>query len=114
MFNGIDYSMSLNMSMAFFHLFRGIPAARSRVACPAVGQAKADLSRHSAEHDGGSSGLLKAEGQADLSAVGPAKVECQHANAPPQQVPGREVAGFQLAPRLPFATWNPPPSPPGS
>jgi len=48
------------MSMAFFHLFRGIPAARSRVACPAVGQAKADLSRHSAEHDGGSSGLLKA------------------------------------------------------
>jgi len=62
------------------------------------------------------------EGQAGLSAVlstvgpakaeGPAKVECQHANAspfarrlrrdkPPQQVPGREVAGFQLAPMLP-------------
>jgi hypothetical protein len=52
------------------------------------------------------------EGQADLSAVlsaiapgataeGPAKVECQHANAPPRQVPGREVAGFQLAPCCP-------------
>ena len=31
MFNGLDYSMSLNMSMAFFHLFWGFPAARSRV-----------------------------------------------------------------------------------
>ena len=41
------------------------------------------------------------------------QAECQHANAPPPQVPGREVAGFQLAPCLPFATWNPPPSPPG-
>jgi len=28
-------------------------------------------------------------------------------NASPRQVPGREVAGFQLAPCLPFATWNP-------
>jgi len=26
----------------------------------------------------------------------------------------REVAGFQLAPCPPFATWNPPPSPPGA
>jgi hypothetical protein len=42
------------------------------------------------------------------------QAERQHANAPPRQVPGREVAGFQLAPCLPFATWNPPPSPPGS
>jgi hypothetical protein len=31
MFNGLDYSMSLNMSMALFHLFWGFPAARSRV-----------------------------------------------------------------------------------
>src|ERR1039457_5425618 len=31
MFNGLDYSMSLNMSMAFLHLFWGFPAARSRV-----------------------------------------------------------------------------------
>ena len=31
MFNGLDYSISLNMSMAFFHLFWGFPAARSRV-----------------------------------------------------------------------------------
>jgi len=31
----------------------------------------------------------------------------------PRSQPGREVAGFQLAPVLPFATWNPPPSPPG-
>ena len=64
--------------------------ARSRVACPAVGQAKADhpaCSRH--------------EGQADLSAVGPAKVECQHANAPPRQVPGRVVIVHRIAPRLP-------------
>jgi hypothetical protein len=43
-----------------------------------------------------------------------AQPKCQHANAPPRQVPGREVAGFQLAPCFPFATWNPPPSPPGS
>ena len=41
------------------------------------------------------------ERQADLSAVGPANVERQHANAPPRQVPGRKVAGFQLAPCLP-------------
>src|ERR1039458_10793023 len=31
MFNGLDYSISLNMSMAFFHLFWGFPAERSRV-----------------------------------------------------------------------------------
>ena len=75
--------MSLNMSMAFFHLFSGLP--RGSFPC-----------RHPA--------CSRQEGQA----------ECQHANAPPRQVPGREVAGFQLAPCLPFATWNPPPSPPGS
>ena len=92
--------------MAFSHLFGGFPAARSRVACPAVGQAKADLSRHSAEHDGGSSGLLKAEGQADLSAVGPAKVECQHANAPPRQVPGRAVIVPKIAPLPPPQHWG--------
>ena len=38
-----------------------------------------------------SSGLLKAEGQA----------ECQHANAPPRQVPGRVVIVHRIAPRLP-------------
>ena len=32
----------------------------------------------------------------------------EHANALPRQVPGRQVAGYQLAPCLPFATWNPP------
>ena len=31
----------------------------------------------------------------------------------PHSQPGREVGGFQLAPYPPFATWNPPPSPPG-
>ncbi len=31
----------------------------------------------------------------------------------PQSQPGGEVAGFQLAPYQPHATWNPPPSPPG-
>jgi len=31
----------------------------------------------------------------------------------PLNQPGREVGGFQLAPFPPFATWNPPPSPPG-
>ena len=61
------------------------PAARSRVACPAVGQAKADhpaCSRH--------------EGQA----------ECQHANAPPRQVPGSVVIVARIAPRLPSQHWR--------
>jgi len=50
-----------------------------------------------------SSGLLKA-GR-------PSRMPTRERSA--RQVPGREVAGFQLAPCLPFATWNPPPSPPG-
>jgi hypothetical protein len=51
------------------------------------------------------------EGQADLSAVlsavvltkaeGPAKEECQHANAPPRQMPGRAAIVHRIAPRLP-------------
>jgi len=41
------------------------------------------------------------------------KPPANHANASPLQVPGREVAGFQLAPNFPFAIWNPPASPPG-
>ncbi len=42
------------------------------------------------------SGLLKAESQA----------ECQHANAPPRQVPGRVVIVARIAPRLPSQHWR--------
>jgi len=41
------------------------------------------------------------EGQADLSPVASAKVECQHANASPRQVPGHVVIVHRIAPRLP-------------
>jgi hypothetical protein len=43
-----------------------------------------------------SSGLLKAEGQA----------ECQHANAPPRQVPGRVVIVARIAPHQPSQHWR--------
>jgi hypothetical protein len=32
------------------------------------------------------------------------KAECQHANAPPRQVPGRVVSGTRITPRLPSHT----------
>ena len=89
--------------------------------------AQADLSRHSAEHDGGSSGLLKAgrpsrpvrrpvhrrpgrggsarrRRNANTRTLPPSA--SLRRDRPPRQVPGRAVIVPEIAPRLPSQHWG--------